>query len=689
VKASYQWLCDLLPGLEKISPKDLGDRLTFAGLEVEAIESTPIGPIFEINVTPNRGDVLGHMGLAIEIGALTGLALNEAGGIPKLFLEKFAASAVGGETCRVTVHHLETKACLRYSVSTIHGVNVGASPSWLSARLEALGIRAINAVVDATNYVMLLTGNPVHAFDLEKLSGHALVVRAAEVGARFRTLDGFERELLRGDLLIADGNQAVALAGIIGGENSEVSPTTKALALEVAAFDPDAVRKTAKRLGIKTESSYRFERFVDPNRVRVAHEWLQRLIVTMVGGQASVILDSYPSPAPTCTIDFPISEVSRLLGIVISQIQVTEILTRLGCQVELSHGRLCVGVPSYRPDLTRPADLVEEIARLYGLDKIPAVLPVLPVHVPFESKVSALESTLKDFFIDHGFVETLHYSFGDPAWFEAVLRQGEENQWVSLKNPLSEELSVMRPSLLPHLLATYLKNRPLGRKGIRLFESRSIFLQSGETRVLAGLMAGNPLGKNRFGLTHDDDFFDVKGLVDKLLSKADLKARLSVLSDWPFHPTQSASYHVGDVTLAKVGVLHPELLLEHKVRDRVMYFEIAIETFAETFGQGKKAFRPVNALPPVYRDLALLVPVTLSHQDILEAIHVLKPSQLKRVELFDLYQGANLEEGKKSLAYAFVYEPSHGEAMTDDEVNRLHFSLVEKLSQSLDVTIRK
>lgn len=689
MKASYQWLCDLLPGLEKIAPKNLGDRLTFAGLEVEGLEDSPVGPIFEVNVTPNRGDVLGHMGLAIEIGALTGLALNEAGGIPKSFAKKFAATAVGTEKTGVSVHNLEPKACPRYSSSTISGVSVGPSPAWLSQRLEALGIRSLNTIVDATNYVMLLTGNPVHAFDLEKLSGHALVVRAAEVGARFRTLDGLERELVRGDLLIADGNQAVALAGVMGGENSEVSPTTKALALEVAAFDPDIVRKTAKRLGIKTESSYRFERFVDPSRVRAAHEWLQRLIVAIAGGQASVIFDNYPAPAPVRTIDFPISEVSRLLGIVISQIQVTEILTRLGCQVELSHGRLCVSVPGNRPDLTRPADLVEEVARLYGLDKIPAVMPVLPVHVPFESKVSALESTLKDFFIDHGFVETLHYSFGDPVWFESVLRHGEDNQWVSLKNPLSEDFSVMRPSLLPHLLATYLKNRPLSRKGIRLFESRSVFSQSGETRVLAGLMAGNPLGKNRFGLTHDDDFYDVKSLIDKFFMKAGLQPRLTVLSDWPFHPTQSATYHVGDALFAKVGVLHPELLLEHKVRDRVLYFEIAIETFAEAFGQNKKAFVPVNPLPPVYRDLALLVPAQLSHQDILEAIHAAKPKQLKRVELFDLYQGANLEEGKKSLAYAFVYEPSDGEAMTDDEVNRLHFDLVETLSQKLGVTIRK
>lgn len=651
--------------------------------------------IFGLNVTPNRGDALSHWGVARDIAALTGL---------KPDLSTVVSPSLGLNLCvgavrepplpkpsqlKISVH--DKAGAPRYSASQIFGVTVGSSPTWLKNRLEALGLRSINNVVDATNYVMLLTGHPVHAFDADTVTGLAIHVASLDKPKTFKTLDGVERALDAGDLVISDAKNVVALAGIMGGENSEVKPATKDLVLEVAHFNPEAVRKTSRRLGLNTDSGYRFARFVNPDTVLKAHEILRALIVALAGGESGPIQDFYPEPFKPQVVHFADSEITRLLGIAVPVSTAAGILMGLGCDVKVEQNRYAVTVPIARSDLTRPADLIEEIARIYGMDKIPAALPRLGVHVSAESQASRLEFRIKDFFVARGFHETLHYSFGEPGFFAQVLKSSGEN-FLRLKNPLSEDLAVMRPSLLPQLLAAYKKNRLNTDKGLRLLELRktyptSVAGKTAEKNVLCGLYAGNPFGRNPYGLTRDADFYDGKGLFTDFFNAAGIATEVTGHQEWPYHGGQSAVFCAGSEALALVGALHPELLQELKIKDKVFAFEMDYDAVVKLYRVKIPQYREVSALPPVYRDLALLAPRELTHQEILKAIEDVKPPELKSIELFDLYEGERIPAGKKSLAYSFVYQPV-SESLTDTAVNEMHFALVEKLKAKLGVELR-
>lgn len=644
--------------------------------------------IFGLNVTPNRGDALSHWGVARDIAALTGLNFDfSVSSIPPL--APLGRGPGRGGSLTVNIH--DKAGAPRYSASQIFGVTVGDSPAWLKNRLEVLGLRSINNIVDATNYVMLLTGHPVHAFDADNISGLTVHVASLDKPRIFKTLDGAERALDAGDLVISDAKDVVALAGIMGGENSEVKTTTKDLVLEVAHFNPDAVRKTSRRLGLSTDSSYRFARFVNPDTILKAHEILKNLILALAGGEAGPIQDFYPEPFKSHVIHFSDSEITRLLGITVPVENAARILIGLGCDVKVEQNRYAVTVPIARSDLTRPADLVEEIARIYGMDKIPAAMPRLRAHVSDESQASRLENHVKDFFVSRGFNETLHYSFGEPNFFAQVLKSDSEN-FLRLKNPLSEDLAVMRPSLLPQLLATYKKNRLNTDKGTRLFELRKVYPADAagktiEKRILCGLYAGNPYGRNPYGLARDSDFYDGKGLLTDFFRLAGISTEVSLYQEWPYHSGQAAAFYVDSSPLAFVGALHPELLQELKIKDKVFTFEIDYDAVAALYRTKVAQYRAISVLPPVYRDLALLAPSKLTHAEVLKVIEDEKPSELKYIELFDLYEGGSIPVGKKSLAYSFVYQPL-AESFTDEEVNKMHFALVEKLTVKLGVELR-
>jgi len=793
MKASYKWLCELVPGLEKVPAEELAVKLTFAGLEVEAtndlvekfkgvvvgevtskekhpnadklslckvsdgkteyqvvcgapnvatgkkfpfatlgtvmpggLEIKPIklrgtessgmlcsgkelelsvdaegimelptelktgepisealgldDIIFELGITPNRGDALSHWGLAAEIAALMGLdsKINHK------------SAKVSGK-CAVTLKHNEKKKCGRFTASEVKGVQIKSSPDWLKNKLESLGIRAINNVVDATNYVMLLTGHPVHAYDARDISDNTITIDTVKKNTVFKTLDGNERKLLEGDLIIGDSKGPVGLAGIMGGENSEIKDDTTDVILEVAFFHPDTIRQTARRLSLHTDSSYRFERFVNPETAKTAHEELRDLIVTLAGGTPTDILDSYTTPLKPSVITLPESEIERLLGITVGKKEVTAILSKLGCDVKHSGKNYNVTPPLSRSDLTVAADIVEEIARLHGLDKIPVELPMMTPRIAKETKVSTLQRQTKDFLVNKGFEETLHYSFGDREWFEKVLGKENSEKWVDLSNALSEELSVMRPSILPHLIQSYLKNHLLSEKGLRFFELRNKYSKSpqgfNEELVLAGLYVGNPYGRNRFGFDREVDVFDGKGMLEGLFKSARIQTTQSSLNEWPYHPGRSLQFSVENKVLAKLGCLHPELLQELKIKERLYCFEVDFQLFASLHLQKSPEFQSYSSLPSVYRDLALLTPEKLSYADIETAIRDENPKHLDEIHLFDLYEGNNLPEGMKSIAISMSYvDPS--KSLTDEEVNTIHFDLVEKLKKRLGVDLR-
>lgn len=802
MKISYNWLCEILPGLEKYSPQDIADKLTMSGLEIEGIEDQaakfkgivvgevlekskhpdadklsvcqvsdgkteyqvvcgapnvqagkkypfatlgtvmpfgleikpiklrgveskgmlcsakeleisgnhegllelsgdlPTGQsvsqalgmsdvILELNVTPNRGDALSHWGVARDLSAITGLEINFAKIVPDTV--EFHSNQDKTKNADLNITLSDQKGCPRYTGSQIFGVKVAPSPAWLSSRLEALGLRSINNVVDATNYVMLLTGHPVHAFDANMVAGHHIRIVSLQQEEKFTTLDSTERQLLAGDVVIADADKNVALAGIMGGENSEVTEQTQDLILEVAFFEPSRIQKTSRRLGLQTDSSYRFSRFVNPDSIKRAHEILQDLILNLAGGEATEIQDHYPQPYQEKQIILAKKEMLRILGIDVPEKDVVRILQGLQCDVRIREESYEVKAPVGRSDLTRAVDLIEEVIRIYGMDQVPTVSPRMSLRLSQENKASFFEREIKEYFINNGFYETVHYSFGEPNLFAKVLKESSD-QFLRLANPISEDLAVMRPSLLPSLLESYKKNHLNTDKGLQFFELRKIYLPQSdgtteEKRILACLYTGNAWGRNPYALTRHADFYDGKGLLGTFFDKARIQTQNKVYENWPFHPGQSCAFYQGKIFLAACGALHPLLLQNLKIKDKLYYIELDYDAVANRYHQGRVKYEAVSKLPPVYRDLALLAPKALTHQEILRVIQKEKPKYLKYIELFDQYEGESLPQGKKSLAYSFVYQPEEG-SLTDEKVNEMHFALVNKLQEKLPVELR-
>jgi phenylalanyl-tRNA synthetase beta chain len=643
--------------------------------------------IIDIDITPNRGDALSHWGVACDVAALLGLRVDFTPVAPKSIDYKSVKPSIESD---LKVSHRDEKACGRFTASFISGVQISSSPDWLKYRLESLDVRSINNVVDATNYVMLLTGHPVHAYDARDIRGNEIVIESLSKDEKFTTLDSQEHQLLAADLIIGDAKGPVGLAGIMGGENSEIKEDTKEVILEVAFFNPDNIRATARRLGLQTESSYRFERFVNPDTTLKAHEVLRDLVVHLAGGKVSKIQDSYPKPYKSQQITLAAQEIVRILGIAVPSDKVTSILQGLNCQVKESKEGFTVIPPIARSDLTRPIDLIEEIARIYGLDQIPAEMPAIAVRTSEENPVVAAEKAAKDFLVGRGFRETVHYSFGDRDFFAKVLGQ-KGDDWIELQNPIASDMAIMKPSLLPDLLKCYLKNRLLSDSGVRLFELRNVYHKAKgdaviQTPMLTGLYQGNPFGRNRFGMTRDEDFFDGKGLLSQLFDSFKVDLKQSRFEKWPYHPGQALGFYNDDVLIASIGALHPQLLQQLKIKDRLYSFEVDFEALCQASKQDLN-FEAVSSLPSVYRDLALVLPDEVSYEQIMQAIKVSQPKHLKEICLFDLFTGGSLPEGKKSLAFSIRYEPS-GESLTDELVNEEHFGLVEKLKKSLGAELR-
>lgn len=642
--------------------------------------------LLEVNVTPNRGDALSHWGIAKDVAALTGLKPDFEKIYPKGVGQNFETSDSKNDPLNIQVSVEDQQGCARYSASSVTGVKVGPSPAWLQTRLQAVGLRSINNVVDATNYTMMLTGHPVHAFDARQIQDNHLRVYALNRDEKFKTLDEIERELKVGDLVIADAKNPVALAGIMGGMNSSVQDDTKDLILEVAFFDPNLIRKTSRRLGLQTDSSYRFSRFVNPDSVLLAHQILQDLIVKLAGGEKGKIHDVYPEPFQSQVITLTESELVRILGIEIPREQVQKSLESLSFQVKPIDEGFEVTVPIGRSDVTRPIDLIEEVARIYGLNKIPEEMPRLLLRVPTESPVYQCDREVKEFFLARGFTETIHLSFSDEKSFQKVLADNDAN-WVKLQNPISEDLSVMRPSLLPHLLACYKKNHLNSETGLKFFELRKVYSKGRETYQFMALFGGNPHGRNRFGLKRELDVFYAKGLLETLMKQANVRLQFDIFEESPFHPGQAFVYRDQNQNVMKAGAVHPQILQKLKIKEKLFAIEIDFDWLTQNYKTSFSKFKSLSSFPPVYRDLAIVADQKLSYGDIVSEIAKQKPVELKDVHLFDLFEGESIGAGKKSYTFSMVYE-SKDENLTDEKVNELHFGLVDKLKTKLNISLR-
>ena len=668
------------------SADELSKLLTMAGLEVESLtllhepDSQREDWLFEIGVTPNRSDCLGLLGIAREVCALTGAKVSS----PPVHASKKDSRVHK----RVAVNIEDAALCARYSARLVDNVRIAQAPAWLRFRLEACGIRAINNIVDVTNYVMLETGQPLHAFDMERLSAKQIVVRNARENRKFTTLDGVERELAHEDLVVCDGDSPVALAGVMGGMNSEVSAATQSILLESANFAPSAIRRTAKRLALHSEASHRFERGVDPEGTILALDRAVQLILESGGGNPSVgVVDCYPKKIAPVKIRLREQRVEKLLGIGFELKRAEALLRSLGLKTTRQPKHLNVVVPANRPDLTREIDLIEELARLHGYDNIPTTLPLLrPAGAMMDYRLAA-ERKVRHLFAGEGFVETINLPFTSDA-----LNGLFSGLWegtcaaVPLLNPLTKENSVLRQSLLPGLLDTLRVNLAHKTASFRGYHLGKVFRCSPaggyeERLCVGGLMHGTRVVR---GLRRKDrpalDFLECKGAVEAVLELFGLRDGISwtPLPSAILHPGRTAQLEHNDRRIGVLGQLHPDVSEQLEV-PQVYVFELDFEKLLE-YAPRQMAVRTLPKFPSIERDFAIVVDRNFASQRIIAWIENLGELLIEYVQVFDQYIGAPVPDGKKSLAYNICYR-AEGRTLTDGEVNPLHQSVVDRIGR--------
>jgi phenylalanyl-tRNA synthetase beta chain len=692
MKFTFNWLNEFVA--VKTTAQKLGDLLTMAGLEIESLTAlrepqTNVGDwVFEIAVTPNRGDCLGLRGLAREVAALTGGNLKAAPAAAQ------PVTAAAGKRVRVMIQ--DPRLCSRYSARVVDDIRIGLSPPWLRFRLEACGIRAINSVVDITNYVMLETGQPLHAFDYDLLPAHRIVVRPAGNATKFTTLDGAERELIASDLLICDGAVPVALAGVMGGMNSEVGESTKSILLESANFDPTAIRRTAKRLGLHSEASHRFERGVDPDGTVAALDRATAMLSELAGGTpVPGVVDRYPRRPKPPHIVLREVRIAKLLGIAIDGKHVEDALQSLGIKTKRRAGRIITCVPpSSRTDLTREADLIEELARLHGYDNIPSTLPRLRPSGGAKDDQLGRERVVRGFLAGEGLVEVINLPF-----ISEKLNQCFTGLWqgggtpVTVVNPLVQESAEMRLSLIPGLIENLRLNLAQKAASFYVYHLGKVFCagQSGtpeEKVYLSGVLYGPRM---RFGLRNaaapSVRFLDCKGLVEGMLDLL----RISDDISWSesavaaLHPGRSALMHSGNQTLGYLGQIHPRLCDDLAVPP-FFVFELDLGKLLEYAPRNITA-NNLPRFPSVERDFALILERDFQSQRIIEWIKNRHEALIEHAEVFDEYIGSQVPEGKKSLAYKISYRAGD-RTLTDGEINTLHQSLVTEIGKVFGAELR-
>jgi phenylalanyl-tRNA synthetase beta chain len=671
--------------------------------------------VYDLETTPNRPDWNSVIGIAREIAAVTGTPLR----IPDLVSPPPHQTQPPGTTpapacgSLVSVQIDDSTLCPRYTARVIQGVHIGPSPAWLRSTLEKIGLRSVNNVVDVTNYVMMEIGHPLHAFDYQLIAKAAngqptIIVRPAHPGEPFRTLDGQEHTLTPGNLLIADPQKGIALAGIMGGQNTEINAQTVDVLIESAYFNPANIRRTSKALGLRTDSSYRFERGADIGICDWASRRAAQLILETAGGRlVEGVVDACPQPIAARHITLRPQKVTALLGVTLTTEEITYYLGQLGLGTTANKRRpaavdtggaaepLTFEIPTFRVDLKREVDLIEEICRLHGIDKIPAT-PPRGAHGsnefdPVYDQISEARRILTGL--------GLNEAQGQTLVGKSEVRSPKSEATVPLHNPLSADMDVLRPSLWPGLIHSLQLNVSRKNGDVALFEIGRVFRREGgqadgsvaEPRHLALAMTGRRGGTFWSGNDREArlDAYDLKGILDEFLDQFGIRGVVCLRHPQPPEPfIESASITLGGrLVLGEMGLLHPTVARRYDLRDAVLLAELNLDTLLARRNPAK-SFKPLPQFPPVRRDIAMLVPEATTHDDVLAVVRKLRPACLETTELFDVFRGQNIPTGQKSLAYAFTYR-SPDRTLTDKEVNGEHDKLVKAFKEKLQATIRE
>ena len=647
--------------------------------------------ILDISITPNRPDCLCVIGIAREIAALTHQKVK----YPLSSLN----DRVGNIHQKTSVEILDQDLCPRYVARMIEEVKIGASPHWMRNRLEKVGIRSISNVVDVTNYVMMEYGQPLHAFDFELLEEGRIVVRRARQGEEFVTLDGVKRTLDQEMLMICDGVKPIAIAGVMGGLNSEIKENTKRVLLESAYFNPAGNRRTSKKLGLETEAAYRFGRGIDYGGCLSAANRATQLIQELAGGRVvEGVVDVYPLPIKPNLIRLSVRKIHQVLGKEVSAEQVRSYLEDLELEVrEQEKDALIVTPPSFRGDLEREIDLIEEVARLDGYEKIPITIPQGPPSSEERSKEFLIERKAIDTLIVHGYHEVITYSFTSPASSDILGLPPDDprRQHLRILNPLTEDFSVMRTTLLPGLMETVRYNVSRKNSNLKLFELKKVFFPQGgeklpeEVKFLAGLAMGFDRDPHWAFSPRPFDFYDIKGCVEDLLDTLQIKeAKFNKAGDVPYlHPGKASRIVLDHETLGVLGEVHPQVLGHYEVQGKVYLFEMDFSKIMQWAG-GERRFQPLPKFPAVYRDLSVVVDKALEAERVMETIRNFRQPFIEEVTLFDIYQGSPIPEGKKGISYRIRYQ-ANDRTLTDEEVNQYHEKIFSRLKEVYQLDLRQ
>lgn len=666
-----------------VSPQELASIITMGGIEVEEISQQRDDTVLTLAPTPNRGDCLSILGVAIEVAAL----LNKKVKFPKISPPKGKGKM--SETVDVIVK--DARACPRYTSRVVTGVKIARSPDWLRKKLEAACLRSINNVVDATNYVLMELGQPVHAFDIRFLSGNKLIIDKARSKCELVALDGVKYQFTEGDILNFDGAKPIGVAGIMGGENSGVVDDTTTLVLESAYFDPISVRRTSKRTGLSSESSKRFEKGVDPDAVILALHRLTELIVELSGGTPSAdFVDIYPKPFVNVKIELKVEDVNRLLGTNLDAKKISKILESIGCNVDTSANSLKADVPKRRPDLTRPVDLIEEVARLYGYNNISDSLPMVRVSSIVKPPAKDAERQACEALIGYGFFEAKTYSFAS----DAQLKDFGGLTALKLSNPLTADTGSMRRLIFPSLLSVLKGN--LNRQIIdaKLFEINRVFIPEDgklpqERQHLSGVMTGIMNPGRWDGSEKAVDLFDAKAVIYSICERLGLSGmgESSVKDRSYLHPRDSFEVLLENSGIGFCGRLHPQIEKKYDFAAPVYVFELDLGSIKEACLKVEKRYKAVSRYPFITRDVALLVNSVVTHKELLQSFNKKLNKLVQCIELFDIYEGKGIPEGKKSMAYRIAFS-SDDRTLSDEEVDKAFTEMVTTVKNESGAEVR-
>jgi phenylalanyl-tRNA synthetase beta chain len=729
----------VLPGGMRIEPRKVGgvqshgmicsedelgigvdaEGIFVVGDEHEALPGTPVADaldlhdvIFDISLTPNRPDCLGHVGIAREMGVLFGAPYEprraagprhsfSTGGSFQVrepttqltpFWDSQGEKVAVPKLPRIAVEILDGDRCPRYGAALVSGVEVGPSPFWLRYRLHNLGFRSLSNIVDATNLILLEWGHPIHGFDLDRLRGSKVVVRLAHQGEQMPTLDGVERTFTADDLLICDGEGPVAVAGVMGGLDSEIRDDTKHVLIECAYFDPRSIRRTSRRLGLQTDSSHRFERGVDPEAIPRVLASAASLIAELGDGAVGrSAIDRIAKPYEPKSIRFRPERAAKLLGTPVSKDEGIQILGSLGFHITEKRGKpMEATAPSWRPDVTREVDLIEEVARVRGYEEIPTAMPRAHVSEAGTPGLLKITDELRDAAVTSGLYEAINYGFLSR---EDLRKARVATDAVALANPLSEERAVMRTSLLPGLTGAATRAQRRGASEVRLFEIARTFRPSDhvlphEQSVLAIVLAGHRSGW--IGQERVFDVYDGKGVIEAIIDRVLGRKPELVSGELPsyMHPKRSGVVTVSSRRVGFVGEIHPEVADDLEMVGRVIYGELdvpALHALSEELGPPQA--RDLPKFPAVTRDIAMLIRDEFSAGEIADALRDAAKGLAESVRLFDLYRGDQIPEGHRSLAFRVTYRDPSG-TLTDKQVDKVHRSLANVARDRFEATIR-